>query len=143
VRLLPRCSFLCVSVSLFLKAAFNTSLDNWYYIGNRGIKKYMIFLSLQELRQWVNWNERHKYNLPVRHPGQNVREGVKKQTPRSDYFPWQYILSLPPARFFARIQADSFLFLFFSGRFSSKYSIFPIKVLRKILIYMYNIENKT
>ena len=30
------------------------------------------------------------------------------QTPRSDYFPWQYILALPPARFFAQIQANSF-----------------------------------
>ena len=38
-----------------------------------------------------------------------------EQTPRSDYFPWQYIISLPPARFFAQKQADSFFlnYIFF------------------------------
>jgi len=32
------------------------------------------------------------------------------QTPHSDYFPWQYIISLPSAMFFAQIQADSFFY---------------------------------
>jgi len=35
------------------------------------------------------------------------------QTRRSDYFPLQYIISLPPARFFGQIQADSFFKLYF------------------------------
>jgi len=46
------------------------------------------------------------------------------QTPRSDYFPWQYIISLPPAKFFAQIQADIFFNYIFSGLISSKYSFF-------------------
>jgi len=54
---------------------------------------------------------------------------VKIQTPRSDYFPWQYIISLPPAMFFAQIQADSFFSNYiFSGFISSKYSFFSLKI---------------
>ena len=52
------------------------------------------------------------------------------QTPRSDYFPWQYILSLPPAMFFVKILTNSFfIFYFISGLISSKYSVFPLKIL--------------
>jgi len=43
----------------------------------------------------------------------NIYSRRLHQTPRSDYFPWQYIISLPPARFLAQIQADSFFLIFF------------------------------
>jgi len=43
----------------------------------------------------------------------NSPNHVAAQTPRSDYFPWQYIISLPPAMFFAQIQADSFFSIIF------------------------------
>jgi len=59
-----------------------------------------------------------------------LRVACWRQTPHSDYFPWQYIISLPPAMFFAQIQADSFFIIIFcSGLIFSKYSIFPLKIL--------------
>jgi len=60
-----------------------------------------------------------------------------RQTPHSDYFPWQYIISLPPAMFFVQIQADSFFIIIFcSGLIFSKYSIFPLKILYIIIRYI-------
>ena len=49
---------------------------------------------------------------------------VAVQTPGSDYFPWQYMISLPPASFSPKYRR----IVFFSGLISSKYSIFMARL---------------
>ena len=52
------------------------------------------------------------------------------QTPLSDYFPWPYIISLSPARFFAQIQADSvFIYIFFLDLSPQNIVFFLLKIL--------------
>jgi len=58
-------------------------------------------------------------------PGTHIRV---RQTPRSDNFPWQFIISLPPASFSPKYRRIVFYYYFF-GLISSKYSIFPLNIL--------------